>query len=74
MTVNEALFVCFPDLSVKYAVGISLFTNTLLTLGTERHRHIYQAVWERKVLEEPENCFCLFDKTKFVDSFLFGLD
>ncbi|KAJ8965096.1 hypothetical protein NQ314_004384 [Rhamnusium bicolor] len=27
------------DVSVKYALGIGLFSNTIVTLGTERHRH-----------------------------------
>lgn len=51
MTVNEALAVCYPDVSVKYAIGVSLFTNTLQTLGTERHQHIFQAAWNRQVCD-----------------------
>ncbi|KAI4460919.1 electron transport oxidoreductase [Holotrichia oblita] len=50
MTVNEAIAVCFPDVSVKYAIGVSLFTNTLQTLGTERHQHMFQAAWNRQIL------------------------
>lgn len=49
MTVNEALAVCYPEVSVKFAIGIALFSNTLSTLGTERHAHILQSVWNRKV-------------------------
>ncbi|XP_066246349.1 peroxisomal acyl-coenzyme A oxidase 3 isoform X1 [Euwallacea similis] len=50
MTVNEALAVAFPDVSVKHAIGIALFKNTLTTLGTERHHHILDAAWNNKVL------------------------
>lgn len=50
MTVNEALAVCYPDISVKYALGISLFTNAIITLGTERHSEIFKAVWNRQTL------------------------
>lgn len=50
MTVNEALAAAFPDVSVKHAVGISLFKNTLTTLGTERHQHLTDAAWNNKVL------------------------
>ncbi|XP_017774752.1 PREDICTED: peroxisomal acyl-coenzyme A oxidase 3 isoform X2 [Nicrophorus vespilloides] len=50
MTLNESIAVCFPDISVKHAIGMSLFTNSLMTLGTERHRAIYEAVWNRKIL------------------------
>ncbi|XP_050304930.1 peroxisomal acyl-coenzyme A oxidase 3-like [Anthonomus grandis grandis] len=50
MTVNEALAVAFPDVSVKHAVGVSLFKNTLTTLGTERHQQFIDAAWNNKVL------------------------
>ncbi|KAL1490173.1 hypothetical protein ABEB36_012910 [Hypothenemus hampei] len=50
MTVNEALAVAFPDVSVKHAIGIELFKNTLTTLGTERHQHFIDAAWNNKVL------------------------
>ncbi|CAH1121403.1 unnamed protein product [Ceutorhynchus assimilis] len=50
MTVNEALAVSFADASVKHAVGIGLFRNTLATLGTERHQHYADASWNNKVL------------------------
>ncbi|XP_018577780.1 peroxisomal acyl-coenzyme A oxidase 3 [Anoplophora glabripennis] len=38
MACNEALAVTFPDVSIKYAIGVGLFSNTIITLGTERHR------------------------------------
>lgn len=39
MACNEALAVTFPEVSIKYALGVGLFSNTIITLGTERHRH-----------------------------------
>lgn len=39
MACNEALAVTFPDVSIKHALGIGLFSNTILTLGTDKHRH-----------------------------------
>lgn len=39
MACNEALAVTFPEVSIKYALGVGLFSNTIVTLGTERHRH-----------------------------------
>lgn len=49
MTVNEALAVCFPDVSIKQALGMGLTNNTIACLGTERHERIRQAVWNKKV-------------------------
>ncbi|XP_028130693.1 peroxisomal acyl-coenzyme A oxidase 3 isoform X1 [Diabrotica virgifera virgifera] len=34
---NQAIAVTFPDVSIKLALGQGLFTNTIVTLGTERH-------------------------------------
>uniref|UniRef100_A0A1B6BYV6 Acyl-coenzyme A oxidase n=1 Tax=Clastoptera arizonana TaxID=38151 RepID=A0A1B6BYV6_9HEMI len=50
MTVNEATAAFNPNLSVKHALGVSLFANALLTLGTERHYHFYKDVWDGKIL------------------------
>lgn len=50
MTANEALAVCFPDVSVKQALGVSLFTNTVSTLGTERHEIFLRMAWENQLL------------------------
>ncbi|KAF5278463.1 hypothetical protein FQA39_LY05952 [Lamprigera yunnana] len=50
MTINEALAAAYPDVSVKQALGIFLFQNTLSTLGTERHQHIIEAIWNRQIL------------------------
>ncbi|XP_044271782.1 peroxisomal acyl-coenzyme A oxidase 3-like isoform X1 [Tribolium madens] len=50
MTINEALAVTFPDVSVKHAIGLGLFKNTLTTLGTERHKKVLDAAWSGKIL------------------------
>ncbi|XP_034938028.1 peroxisomal acyl-coenzyme A oxidase 3 isoform X2 [Chelonus insularis] len=55
MTLNEATAIFSPSLSVKIALGVYLFGNTILSLGTERHIPIFQAVWSKKVL----GCFAL---------------
>lgn len=49
MSINEALSVGYPDVSVKQGLGIFLFQNTLATLGTERHQHLIEAVWNGQV-------------------------
>lgn len=49
MTVNEALAVTFPDVSIKHGIGIGLFKNTLTTLGTARHQRFIDAAWNNKV-------------------------
>ncbi|CAG9862004.1 unnamed protein product [Phyllotreta striolata] len=38
MAYNEALACTYPDVSVKHALGVGLFSNTIITLGTEKHR------------------------------------
>lgn len=49
MSQNEALHAICPSLSVKMALGIGLFINCLVAMGTERHRHIEDAAWNREV-------------------------
>lgn len=49
MTLNEATCMVDPALSVKIALGVYLFGNTLLSLGTERHHPIFHAVWNKQV-------------------------
>lgn len=49
MTVNEALAAAFPDVSIKYSIGVSLVRNTVATLGTERHKTFLDALWDSKV-------------------------
>ncbi|KAJ0180775.1 hypothetical protein K1T71_004179 [Dendrolimus kikuchii] len=43
MTINEAIQSLNPSVSVKGAIGIYLFSNALLSLGTERHLKFYEA-------------------------------
>ncbi|XP_066998147.2 peroxisomal acyl-coenzyme A oxidase 3 [Anabrus simplex] len=50
MTINEATAAVHMDLSVKFAVGVGLCTNTVLTLGTERHLPFYKAAWTGEIL------------------------
>lgn len=50
MAINEALVVVFPDVSIKLGLGFSLFTNALLSMGTERHKNVYKIAWEGKIL------------------------
>ncbi|XP_056633775.1 peroxisomal acyl-coenzyme A oxidase 3-like [Diorhabda sublineata] len=40
---NQAIAITFPDVSIKLALGQGLFSNTIVTLGTERHsQYAYQ--------------------------------
>ncbi|XP_060800506.1 peroxisomal acyl-coenzyme A oxidase 3 [Amyelois transitella] len=51
MTINEAVQSLNPSLSVKMAIGIYLFSNALLSLGTERHHKFYEAtILHREIL------------------------
>lgn len=43
MACNEAVAVTFPDVSIKHALGVGLFSNTIVTLGTERHQQFAYA-------------------------------
>ncbi|XP_075969978.1 peroxisomal acyl-coenzyme A oxidase 3 [Anticarsia gemmatalis] len=45
MTINEAVQSLNPSVSVKMAIGIYLFSNALLSLGTERHLKFYEATF-----------------------------
>lgn len=45
MTLNEAMAALKLNMSVKFALGVSLFANAILTLGTERHLPLYEAAW-----------------------------
>lgn len=49
MAINEALRSVCPSLSVKIALGVGLFNNALLAMGTERHSKYYQAAWKGEV-------------------------
>ncbi|XP_035915994.1 peroxisomal acyl-coenzyme A oxidase 3 [Anopheles stephensi] len=50
MSINEALHAVCPSLSVKIALGVGLFTNSLLAMGTERHQDIYNKAWNREII------------------------
>ncbi|XP_072943546.1 peroxisomal acyl-coenzyme A oxidase 3-like [Epargyreus clarus] len=51
MTINEAVQSLNPSVSVKMAIGIYLFSNALLSLGTERHLKFYEAtIKNREIL------------------------
>ncbi|XP_063699485.1 peroxisomal acyl-coenzyme A oxidase 3 isoform X2 [Culicoides brevitarsis] len=50
MSVNEALFAICPSLSVKMALGIGLFTNAILAMGSERHMPIFHGAFNREVV------------------------
>lgn len=49
MSINEALRSVCPSLSVKIALGVGLFNNALLAMGTERHNKYYEAAWKGEV-------------------------
>ncbi|KAL5280044.1 ACOX3 family protein [Megaselia abdita] len=48
--VNEALHAYSPSLSVKIALGVGLFNNALIAMGTERHQKYYKAAWNREIV------------------------
>ncbi|CAD7085580.1 unnamed protein product [Hermetia illucens] len=50
MSVNEAIHSVCPSLSVKIALGVGLFNNALLAMGTERHMKYYKAAWNREIV------------------------
>lgn len=51
MTLNEAIQSLNPSVSVKMAIGMYLFSNAILSLGTERHLKFYEAVFfNREIL------------------------
>lgn len=50
MSINEALHAVCPSMSVKIALGVGLFTNALLAMGSERHSEIYNAAWNREII------------------------
>lgn len=49
MSINEAIRSVCPSLSVKIALGVGLFNNALLAMGTERHTKYYKAAWNGEV-------------------------
>lgn len=49
MSVNEAMHALCPSFSVKIALGIGLFNNAILAMGTERHLKYYKPACEREI-------------------------
>lgn len=49
MTVNNALYLRHPEMSIKLALGQTLFSNSMKTLGTERHKEIDKAALDATV-------------------------
>jgi len=49
MVVNSAIQALNANVSVKMAIGIYLFNNTLVSLGSDRHIPISNAAWNRDV-------------------------
>jgi hypothetical protein len=49
LSLNEAIAALNPNVSIKFALGVSLFGNALLSLGTERHLPLYKAAWHGEV-------------------------
>lgn len=50
ITLNQAVEMLNANLSIKFALGVSLFANALLCLGTQRHLKYYKDVWSGKIL------------------------
>ncbi|XP_023703174.1 peroxisomal acyl-coenzyme A oxidase 3 isoform X2 [Cryptotermes secundus] len=50
MNLNEAMAVLNLNVSIKFALGVSLFANAILSLGTERHLPLYKAAWRGEIL------------------------
>ncbi|KAL0271876.1 UNVERIFIED_CONTAM: hypothetical protein PYX00_005049 [Menopon gallinae] len=55
MTLNEALAMVNRNLSIKFALGVSLFGNALPSLGTKRHLKYCDAAWRGELL----SCFAI---------------
>ena len=63
MALHEAACLVDSNLSVKIGIGVYVFGNTILSLGTERHLPIFDAVWNKKVILLKE-IKCLFFQSK----------
>lgn len=50
MAVNECLHAYSPSLAVKIALGVGLFQNSLLAMGTEKHMQYYTKAWTREIV------------------------
>lgn len=49
MSQNEAFLAICPSLSIKMALGIGLFCNALIALGSDRHRGVYDKAMNGEV-------------------------
>lgn len=78
MSINEAIRSVCPSLSVKIALGIGLFNNALLAMGTERHEKYYEAAWKGEVsvcccrLAHETKLLMIVHCTSHIDNYLFG--
>lgn len=50
MAVNECLHAYSPSLAVKIALGVGLFQNGLLAMGTKKHMDFYTQAWTREIV------------------------
>lgn len=50
MAVNECLHAYSPSLAVKIALGVGLFQNGLLAMGTKKHMEYYTKAWTRELV------------------------
>lgn len=63
MTLNEAMEMVSTCASVKLAIGVGLFSNALLNLGTEKHLKFYTEAWSGKVCLHPLNLTSFITQT-----------
>lgn len=50
MAVNDCLHAYSPSLAVKIALGVGLFQNGLLAMGTKKHMEYYTKAWTREIV------------------------
>lgn len=50
MSINEAIHAICPNLSVKIALGVGLFTNSVTAMGTERHLDVIDAAFKHDIV------------------------
>lgn len=50
MAVNDCLHGYSPSLAVKIALGVGLFQNGLLAMGTKKHMDFYTKAWTREIV------------------------
>jgi hypothetical protein len=58
---THALFMLNPSVSVKYLLNFSMFTNTIIAMGSAGHYHYVEAAEEGKVSGwNAFNLLCLY--------------